>query len=95
MWPGYGENMRVLKWILDRSHGRAYAKETLVGWMPQAKDIDLEGLSISRERSEELQAVNPDEVKAELLGQEELSLKVAGDLPKEMIFQRALLISRL
>jgi phosphoenolpyruvate carboxykinase (GTP) len=95
MWPGYGENMRVLKWILDRSHGRAYAKETLVGWMPQAKDIDLEGLSISRERFEELQAVNPDEVKAELLGQEELFLKMAGDLPKEMIFQRELLISRL
>lgn len=95
MWPGYGENMRVLKWILDRSHGRAYAKETLVGWMPQAKDIDLEGLSISQERFEELQAVNPDEVKAELLGQEELFLKMAGDLPKEMIFQRELLISRL
>jgi phosphoenolpyruvate carboxykinase (GTP) len=95
MWPGYGENMRVLKWILDRCHGRAYAKETLVGWMPQAKDIDLEGLSISRERFEELQAISSDEVKAELLGQEELFLKMAGDLPKEMIFQRELLISRL
>jgi phosphoenolpyruvate carboxykinase (GTP) len=95
MWPGYGDNMRILKWILDRSHGRAYAKESLVGWMPQAKDIDLEGLSISRERFEELQAVSPAEVKAELLGQEELFLKMAGDLPKEMIFQRELLISRL
>jgi phosphoenolpyruvate carboxykinase (GTP) len=95
MWPGYGENMRVLKWILDRSHGRAYAKETLVGWMPQSKDIDLEGLAMSRERFEELQAVKPDEVKAELLGQEELFLKMAGELPKEMIFQRELLISRL
>jgi phosphoenolpyruvate carboxykinase (GTP) len=95
MWPGYGENMRVLKWILDRTHGQAYAKETLVGWMPQAKDIDLEGLSISCERFEELQAISPDEVKAELLGQEELFLKMAGDLPKEMIFQRELLISRL
>jgi phosphoenolpyruvate carboxykinase (GTP) len=95
MWPGYGENMRVLKWILDRCHGRAYAKETLVGWMPQSKDIDLDGLSISRDEFEELQAINSDEVKAELLGQEELFLKMAGDLPKEMIFQRELLISRL
>jgi phosphoenolpyruvate carboxykinase (GTP) len=95
MWPGYGENMRVLKWILDRSHGRAYAKETLVGWMPQAKDIDLEGLPMSSAQFEALQAISPEEVKAELLGQEELFLRMAGDLPKEMIFQRELLISRL
>ena len=95
MWPGYGENMRVLKWILDRSHGRAYAKETVLGWMPQAKDIDLEGMAMTTERFELLQALNLEEVKAELLGQEELFLKIAGDLPKEMIFQRELLISRL
>jgi phosphoenolpyruvate carboxykinase (GTP) len=95
MWPGYGENMRVLKWILDRSHGRAYAKETLVGWMPQAKDIDLEGTGLTPVQFEALQSITADEVKAELLGQEELFLKMAGDLPKEMIFQRELLISRL
>jgi phosphoenolpyruvate carboxykinase (GTP) len=95
LWPGFGENMRVLKWIIDRAHGRAYARETVLGWMPRAKDFDLEGLDISPERFEQLQSIDHEEFKAELLGQEELFLKLAGDLPKEMIFQRELLISRL
>jgi phosphoenolpyruvate carboxykinase (GTP) len=95
LWPGFGENMRVLKWIIDRSHGRAYARETIVGWMPRGEDFDLEGLNVSREQFDALQAVNIMEFKSELLSQEELFLKLAGDLPKEMIFQRELLISRL
>ena len=93
MWPGFGENMRVLKWIIDRSHGRAYARETVLGWMPRASDIDLEGL-VGVDFNK-IQHVELDEVKAELVSQEELFLKLAGDLPKEMIFQRELLISRL
>ena len=93
MWPGFGENMRVLKWIIERSSGRAYARETLLGWMPRAKDIDLEGLT--GVDFEAIQNVTPDEVKHELMSQEELFLKLAGDLPKEMIFQRELLVSRL
>jgi phosphoenolpyruvate carboxykinase (GTP) len=93
MWPGFGENMRVLKWIIERSSGRAYARETLLGWMPRAKDIDLEGLT--GVDFEAIQRVTPEEVKHELMSQEELFLKLAGDLPKEMIFQRELLVSRL
>jgi phosphoenolpyruvate carboxykinase (GTP) len=93
MWPGFGENMRVLKWIIERSTGRAYARETLLGWMPRAKDIDLEGLP--GVDFDAIQHVAPEEVKNELLSQEELFLKLAGDLPKEMIFQRELLVSRL
>jgi phosphoenolpyruvate carboxykinase (GTP) len=95
LWPGYGENMRVLKWIIDRSRGRAYARETLIGWMPRSSDIDLEGLSVTRDQFEQLQSISVDDVKSELVSQEELFLKLAGDLPKEMIFQRELLISRL
>jgi phosphoenolpyruvate carboxykinase (GTP) len=95
LWPGYGENMRVLKWIIDRCHGRAYAVESIIGWMPRAEDFDLEGLSLGIREFEQIQQIDHDEVKAELLGQEELFLKMAGDLPKEMIFQRELLISRL
>ncbi len=93
MWPGFGENMRVLKWIIERSRGKAYARETLLGWMPGAKDIDLEGLPDVD--FEKIQHVELDEVKIELMSQEELFLKLAGDLPKEMIFQRELLVSRL
>ncbi|HEY0007819.1 MAG TPA: phosphoenolpyruvate carboxykinase (GTP), partial [Tepidisphaeraceae bacterium] len=95
IWPGFGENMRVLKWIVDRCHGRAYAKETPLGWMPRAEDIDLDGLNISAADFAQLEKVTPAEVKEEILSQEELFLKFAGDLPKEMIFQRELLITRL
>jgi phosphoenolpyruvate carboxykinase (GTP) len=95
VWPGFGENMRILKWIVERCQGRAYARETPVGWMPRANDIDLEGLNINLEDFRKLEHVDPDEFKAEILSQEELFLKLAGDLPKEMVFQRELLISRL
>ena len=95
LWPGFGENMRVLKWIIDRCHGRAYAVETILGWMPRIQDIDVDGLGIDMKDLEAVQAIDDDSVKKELLNQEELFLKLAGDLPKEIIFQRELLISRL
>ena len=95
MLPFIGYNMRVLKWIIDRAHGRAYARETVLGWMPRSDDIDLEGLTVTREQFDAMQTVTLAEVKSELLSQEELFLKLAGDLPKEMVFQRELLISRL
>ena len=87
--------MRVLKWIIDRAHGDAYAKETIVGWMPKVEQFDLEGLNITPERFEELQEVDLEEFKAEIASQQELFLKLAGEMPKEMIFQRELLIARL
>ena len=95
VWPGFGENMRVLKWIIERCTGQAYARETVLGWMPRAQDIDLDGLDITPEQMAALESVSPEDVKAEILSQEELFLKLAGDLPKEMIFQRELLITRL
>jgi len=95
IWPGFGQNMRVLKWILDRCRGRAYAVETPLGWMPRPEDIDLDGIPVTTEQLEAIQTIRHDEVKKELLSHEELFLKLAGDLPKEMIFQRELLISRL
>jgi phosphoenolpyruvate carboxykinase (GTP) len=95
MWPGFGENMRVLKWIVDRCHGRAYAKETVLGWQPRPEDIDLEGLNLTQEDFKVLEAISVEDYKAEILSQEELFLKIAGEMPKEMIFQRELLITRL
>lgn len=95
LWPGFGENMRVLEWIIKRARGEAYAKETVLGWMPRSTDINLDGLKVTREDFEKLQAFDLEEFKAEIALQEELFLKLAGDLPKEMIFQRELLIARL
>ncbi len=95
MWPGFGENMRILKWIIDRARGRSYAVETPIGWMPRPEDIDLEGIKVSKKDFEAIQAIDHEEIKAEVLSQEDFFLKIAGDLPKEMIFQRELLISRL
>ncbi len=95
VWPGFGENIRILRWIIDRCHGRAYALETPLGWMPRVEDIDLGGLDIMQPEMEAVQQIETEDFKNEIMGQEELFLKLAGDLPKEMIFQRELLISRL
>jgi phosphoenolpyruvate carboxykinase (GTP) len=95
LWPGFGENMRVLEWIINRAHGRAYAKETVLGWMPRPQDINLEGLDIDHKKFESIQTVDVEDFKSEILSQEELFLKLAGDLPKEMVFQREILIARL
>src|SRR5579863_708610 len=56
IWPGFSENMRVLKWIVDRSHGRAVAKESPIGWVPHYEDIEWKGLDFPREKFDELQA---------------------------------------
>ena len=95
MWPGFGENMRVLEWILNRCQGRAYGQETALGWMPRVGDISTDGLNMDAKAVTELQSINVDDVKAELLSQQEMFLKLSGDMPKEMLFQRELLMSRL
>jgi len=96
LWPGYGENMRVLKWIIDRCNGRARAYESPIGWMPYPEDFDLAGLEgFTRETFEELQKIDKAEWVRELLLQDELFIKLYERLPKELVFQRELLISRL
>ncbi|MGD0536547.1 MAG: phosphoenolpyruvate carboxykinase (GTP) [Verrucomicrobiota bacterium] len=96
LWPGFGENMRVLKWIVDRCHARASATETALGWVPGARDIDLTGLEdFSAGQIEKALAIDVEEWRRELLMQEELFLKLNTSLPKELIFQRELLVSRL
>ena len=96
LWPGYGENMRVLKWIFDRCRGRVPAYETPVGWMPEPKDIDSTGLSEQEKTNlPEALSLDVEEWKREVLLQDELFFRLYSDLPKELIFQRELLISRL
>jgi phosphoenolpyruvate carboxykinase (GTP) len=95
MWPGFGENFRVLKWIVDRCRGRGKARETQVGWMPRYSEFDWRGLDFTREQWDELNKFDRAEWQRELLWQDELLLKLHDRLPKELIFQRELLISRL
>jgi phosphoenolpyruvate carboxykinase (GTP) len=96
IWPGFGENTRVLKWIIDRCHGRANADETPLGWVPGPRDIDLEGLDdFPVEKLEKAMHIDIEEWRRELLMQEELFLKLYSYLPKELIFQREMLVSRL
>jgi phosphoenolpyruvate carboxykinase (GTP) len=94
-WPGFGENMRVLKWIVDCAHGRAFGKETPIGWVPTYDDLDWSGLDFSREKFEELQAVDRQVWKQEVIGHEELFIDLHDHLPKEMVYERELLICRL
>ena len=59
IWPGFGQNMRVLTWIVDRVQGRAKAKETPIGWVPQYEHMDWAGLSFPRKKFEELAEHRP------------------------------------
>jgi phosphoenolpyruvate carboxykinase (GTP) len=95
LWPGFGDNMRVLKWMVDRCRGRVGADETPLGWMPAASDIDLEGLDYDRARLEEALSIDVAEWKKEVLAQDDLFLRLHSDLPLELHYQRELLISRL
>ena len=96
LWPGFGENMRVLKWIVERCQGRAAAEETPLGWVPGARAFDLKGMqNFSEEALERLQSINTEEWRKEVIAQDELFLKIYSNLPKELIFQRELLVARL
>ena len=95
MWPGFGENIRVLKWIVDRARGRALGRETPIGWMPSYDDIEWAGLNYPREKFEELQAFDYAAWRAEVIGHEELFIDLHDHLPKELIFERELLICRM
>jgi phosphoenolpyruvate carboxykinase (GTP) len=95
MWPGFSENMRVLKWIVDRTKGRALARETPIGWMPKYEDMDWNGLDLSKEKFEELQRFDREAWRKEVIEHEELFIGLHDHLPKEMVYERELLICRL
>jgi len=95
IWPGFGENIRVLKWIVDRANHKANAIESPIGWMPRYEDLDWEGLDFSKERFIELMSVDRELWANEILSHEELFVKLYERLPKELIFVRQLLLSSL
>lgn len=96
VWPGFGENLRVLKWIIGRIRGRAAAVECPIGWRPRYRDMDWSGLEdFPRPRFHDMMMVDREQWKQELLSHEELFSKLYDRLPKEFLFMRELLLSSL
>ena len=96
LWPGFGENMRVLEWIVKRCHGRIPGHETQIGWTPNFEDFNTDSLEgFSEETFDAVMAFNSDEWKEELVSQADLYLKLYDHLPKELVFQKELLAARL
>jgi len=84
IWPGFGDNMRVLMWILDRCEGKAEAVETAIGYEPKAEDINIEGLDIDLEVVKGLLDVDKNLWKEDAAGIEEFYKKFGDRLPKEL-----------
>jgi phosphoenolpyruvate carboxykinase (GTP) len=95
MWPGFSQNMRVLRWIVDRVQGRTHGRETPIGWVPRYDDIDWSGLEFSRKVFDELMEVDSTAWRQEVIGHEGLFIELHDHLPPEMIYERELLICRL
>ena len=96
LWPGFGENMRVLEWIVKRCHGEAAGYETQIGWTPAFEDFNTDGLpGFTEEIYDRAMAFDRAEWKAELVSQGEMFIDLYDHLPKELIFQRELLAARL
>ena len=95
LWPGFGENMRVLKWIVDRAHVRVGGQETYFGWVPKAGDLDLSGLDIPAEKVDEATHLDSEEWKKELTEEGEFFELLGKSAPETLQLQRKLLLSRL
>lgn len=95
LWPGFGENMRILKWVVERAHGKSMGVETPLGWMPRYDDLDWRGLDFSREQFDQVMNLDRDIWLKEIAMHDDLFFKLYDRLPKEMTFIRELLVSNL
>lgn len=96
VWPGFGQNLRVLKWIIGRIKGKAAAVECPIGWRPRYRDMDWKGLEeFQRPVFHEMMMVDRELWKQELLSHEELFSRLYDRIPKEFLFMRELLLSSL
>ena len=84
LWPGYGENVRVLKWILERVEGRGAAQETPIGYVPAKNGMTLDGMKISDEALSELLSVNTADWENELEDSKQFLMKFGARLPQEI-----------
>jgi phosphoenolpyruvate carboxykinase (GTP) len=94
-WPGFGENMRVLRWVVERSHGETYSVESPIGWIPNYENLDWRGSDFTREQFEQVMHLNIDDWQQEILLHEELFIKLYDRLPKELLSIRDLILSSL
>ena len=89
LWPGFGDNMRVLKWIIDRCEGKSGAEKTPIGCIPRPEDLDLEGLEgVFPEQIKELLSVKSDEWQTELEGQKKFFETLQPDMPEALLAER-------
>lgn len=95
VWPGFGDNMRVLKWIVQKIKGKSNAVESPIGWMPHYEDIDWTGSDFTKQQFDQIMLIDREQWKNELLSHAELFERMYDRLPKEFIFMRELLLSSL
>lgn len=95
VWPGFGDNMRVLKWIVEKIHGKSNAVESPIGWMPHYDDIDWSGSDFTKQEFDQIMHIDREQWKEELLAHAQLFERMYDRLPKEFIFMRELLLSSL
>ena len=84
IWPGFGENMRVLKWIVDRIEGSASGTEHVFGVSPRYEDMEWNGLDFSRAKFDAITAINLDDWRSEIRSHTDLFAKLAGRLPDQL-----------
>jgi phosphoenolpyruvate carboxykinase (GTP) len=95
LWPGYGQNMRVVKWIIDRCADRAGAMETPIGYTPRVSDLDLRGIDASPDAIAAALRVDPEEWTKELDAHADWFEKLGGTVPEALRLQRRLLLASL